>query len=159
MLPTTKKEEAIFGLMMCFGMVIFMMTYNLVRHDALGSMTAVELLLQFILCFAVAFLLEALVVGPAAKKVAFSLPYDKSKKLYMILALAFCMVIGMVTLMSLYGLLTNGLDGEPFFRTYFTLYFYNFIFALPLQLIIVGPTVRFVFGKWVKGRGAAGAAH
>ncbi|QKS46595.1 hypothetical protein HUB94_16735 [Paenibacillus cellulosilyticus] len=156
-MPTTKKEEAIFGLMMCFGMVVFMMTYNLIRHDALGSMNAVEFLLQLILCFVVAFLLEAFVVGPVAKKVAFSLPYDKSKKLYVIVSLALCMVLGMVTLMSLYGLLTNGLNGEPFFRSYFTLYFYNFIFALPLQLLIVGPTVRFVFGKWVKNRGAVGA--
>lgn len=157
MLPTTKKEEAIFGLMMCFGMVIFMMTYNLVRHDALGSMSGVELLLQFILCFVVAYVLEAFVVGPVAKKVAFALPYNKSKKLYVIVSLACCMVIGMVTLMSLYGLLTNGKNGEPFYRAYFTLYFYNFIFALPLQLLIVGPSVRFIFGKWVKGRSAVNA--
>ncbi|WP_317964502.1 hypothetical protein [Paenibacillus sp. CCS19] len=129
-----------------------MMTYNLVRHDALDSMSGVELFLQFLLCFAVAFVLEAFVVGPVAKKVAFSLPYDKSKKLYVFVSLAFCMVFGMVTLMSLYGLLTNGLHGESFFRTYFTLYFYNFFFALSLQLLIVGPTVRFVFAKWVKGR-------
>ncbi|MEC0242066.1 hypothetical protein P4H66_19875 [Paenibacillus dokdonensis] len=155
-MPTTKKENFYFGLMMCCGMVLFMTFYNLLNHGLLGTITVKEILIQLILVFITAFLLELFIVGPVAKKIAFSLPYDKSKKVFVILSLAFFMVSGMVLCMSFYGLMTsyfsNGLNGEPLLKSYFSLVFKNFIFAFPLQLIIVGPVVRFLFSKFVKGK-------
>ena len=47
------------------------------------------LLIQFILVYIIAFVLESFLVGPIAKKLAFALPFDKSKKVLVILSMAF----------------------------------------------------------------------
>lgn len=155
-MPTTKKEDFYFGMMMCFGMVVVMTFYNLIRNGLIGTISLQGLLMQFVLGFIIAFLLELFIVGPVAKKIALSLPYDKSKKVFVILSISFCMVIGMVLCMSLYGLVTayfsNGLAGKALLETYFSFVFNNFIFAFPLQLIIMGPLVRYLFSKFVKGK-------
>lgn len=155
-MPTTKKENFYFGLMMCFGMVVFMTFYNLFTHGLIGTISLNEIFTQLILVFIIASLLELFIVGPVAKKIALSLPFDKSKKVYVILSLAFFMVSGMVLFMSLYGLGTayfsDSLIGESLLESYFSLIFRNFIFAFPLQLIIVGPLVRYLFTKFVKDK-------
>ncbi|UKS28636.1 hypothetical protein LOZ80_06850 [Paenibacillus sp. HWE-109] len=87
-MPTTKKEELYFGLMMCFGMVVFMTLYNLFTHGLLGTITLKGIVIQLILVFIIASLVDLFIVGPVAKKIAFSLPYDKSKKILVILSLA-----------------------------------------------------------------------
>lgn len=74
------------------------------------------------------------------------MPFDKSKKLYVILAMSTCMVIGMVLCMSVFGLVTaalsNGLNGDSLFSAYLMIVLKNFILAYPLQLLIMGPLVR-----------------
>ncbi|NMI05219.1 hypothetical protein HF638_14665 [Paenibacillus sp. SZ31] len=153
-MPTSKKEQIIFGLMMCTGMVVVMMFFNLWHSGLLGKMSPLEILLQFILCFVIAFLVESFIVGPVARKIAFSLPFDKSNKILGVLAMSFFMVIGMVLIMSLYGMisayLANQLSGGSIFHTYLHTIARNFILALPYQLIILGPLVRYVFGKFIR---------
>ncbi|GIP19808.1 hypothetical protein [Paenibacillus sp. J22TS3] len=155
-MPTTKRENMILGLMMCCGMVIFMTFYNLTIHGQLGNISAKGLLTQLLLIFFTAAIVELLIVGPVAKRIAFAMPFDKSNKLYVIVALALCMVTGMVLIMSLYGLGTayfsNTLGSEPLIESYCFIVLKNFIFAFPLQLFIVGPLVRFLFRKFVKVR-------
>ncbi|BFT73934.1 hypothetical protein [Paenibacillus sp. P36] len=155
-MPTTKREEVYFGLMMCLGMVLGMTFYNLFTNGLIGTITLKEIIFQLILVFVIASLLELFVVGPVAKKMAFSLPYDKSKKLWVIVSLAFFMVSGMVLCMSLYGLgnayFSNGLNGASLLGSYLRIVARNFIFALPLQLILVGPIVRYLFAVFIKNR-------
>lgn len=157
-LPTTKKEQIIFGMMMCTGMVIVMMAFNLWHNGLLSKMSAFEILLQFILCFVIAFLVESFIVGPVARKIAFSLPFDKSNKILGVLAMSFFMVIGMVLIMSLYGMisayLANQLNGASVLSTYLHTIARNFSLALPYQMIILGPLVRYVFGKFIKDKGS-----
>lgn len=152
-MPTTKKGNFYFGLMMCFGMVVGMTFYNLKTNGLIGTISLKGILIQLILGFITAFLLEVFVVGPVAKKIALSLPYDKSKKVFVILSISLCMVIGMVLFMSLFGLgmayLSESPIGGSFLESYFSLVLKNFIFALPLQLIIVGPLVRYMLTKFV----------
>ncbi|RAV09894.1 hypothetical protein [Paenibacillus contaminans] len=152
-MPTTKKGNFYFGLMMCFGMVVGMTFYNLMTNGLIGTISLKGILIQLILGFITAFLLEVFVVGPVAKKIALSLPYDKSKKVFVILSISLCMVIGMVLFMSLFGLgmayLSESPIGGSFLESYFSLVLKNFIFALPLQLIIVGPLVRYMLTKFV----------
>ncbi|WP_336772758.1 hypothetical protein [Paenibacillus sp. MMO-58] len=151
--PTNKRQEFYFGLMMVTGMALVMITYNLMRNDLFATLSSGEVILQYGLGFLVAFVVEMFVVGPLAKKAAFALPYDKSKKLYVILALAFCMVTGMVLSMSLYGLISSSLAdslGEgSLIKHYFTIVLHNYVLAFPLQLIVMGPLVRFLFSKFV----------
>jgi sterol desaturase/sphingolipid hydroxylase (fatty acid hydroxylase superfamily) len=141
---------------MCFGMVIVMTFYNLFINGLIGKVPLNGILIQLMLTFIIAFLLELFIVGPSAQKIAFSLPYDKSKELYVILSISFFMVVGMVLIMSLYGLgiayFFNTLGDESLLKSYYSLAFKNFIFAFPLQLIIMGPIVRYLFAKFVKGQ-------
>ncbi|MGM0949318.1 MAG: DUF2798 domain-containing protein [Bacillota bacterium] len=152
-MPTNKKEGLIFGVMMCFGMVCVMSIYNAIINGAIHGfslVTAFEMIIGFI----VALLLDLLLVGPLAKKIAFSMPFDKSKTLYVVLAVSTCMVIGMVLCMSVFGLVTaalsNELNGDSLFSAYLMIVLKNFILAYPLQLLIMGPLVRGIFMKFVK---------
>ncbi|MES5894221.1 MULTISPECIES: DUF2798 domain-containing protein [Bacillus cereus group] len=140
-------------MMMCLGMVIVMTFYNLLMNGAGGPIHIKEIALELIIGFIIALLIEICIVGPCAKKIVFALPFDKSKKVNMIIAMATTMVIGMVFFMSFYGIammyLHNGLHGDSFVSIYFSVFIKNFIMAYPLQLIIMGPLVRFVFGKFI----------
>ncbi|OFD49465.1 hypothetical protein BWGOE3_22960 [Bacillus mycoides] len=127
--------------------------YNLVMNGAGGPIHIKEIALELIIGFIIALLIEICIVGPCAKKIVFALPFDKSKKVKMIIAMATTMVIGMLFFMSFYGMammyLHNGLHGDSFVSIYFSVFIKNFIMAYPLQLIIMGPLVRFLFGKFV----------
>ncbi|MGC5775409.1 hypothetical protein J4O75_24090 [Paenibacillus pabuli] len=157
-MPTTKKEHIIFGLMMCMGMVVVMMFFNLWHSGLLGKMSSLEILFQFVLCFIIAFLVESFIVGPVARKIAFSLPFDKSNKILGVLAMSFFMVMGMVLMMSIYGMISASLAHQPSSASVWSTYLHtiarNFSLALPYQLIILGPLVRYVFGRFIKGKGS-----
>ncbi|MCY8055594.1 DUF2798 domain-containing protein [Bacillus inaquosorum] len=152
-MPTNQKEGLIFGVMMCFGMVCVMSIYNAIINGAIQDFSLVTVF-EMVIGFMVALLLDLLLVGPLAKKIAFSLPFDKSKKLYVILAMSTCMVIGMVLCMSVFGLVTaalsNGINGNSLFSAFLMIVLKNFILAYPLQLLIMGPLVRGIFMKFVK---------
>lgn len=150
-MPSNKKEGIIFGLFMCFGMVIIMTTYNTALHG-FSDFTIGSALIQFVITFAVAFIVESL-VEPKARKLALSLPYNKSKQINIILAIAFCMVPSMVLIMSVYGVILKatlmGIEGSYLFE-YIKTVGLNIIVALPAQLLIVGPISRWLLVNFVK---------
>jgi preprotein translocase subunit SecE len=137
-LPTNKKEGIIFTTLMCFLMVLGMSVYNLWLHDSL-QLTA--LFTGLIPGFIVAFILDVFVVGVVAKKIAFKLPVNKEKKWQMILTISCLMVLGMVTFMSLFGIIIEQ-GTSDILAHYPTTWRMNLIAALPLQLLIVGPISR-----------------
>lgn len=142
-MPTNKKEGIIFTVIMCSLMVIGMSVYNLFLHDNLNLS---EFAIGFIPGFIVAFLLDVFIVGVIAKKIAFKLPLNLNSKVQLILTISTLMVIGMVTFMSMFGLVMNGEISTITIATYFNTWITNFIMALPLQLILVGPFSRFILG-------------
>ena len=150
-LPSNKKEGIIFGLFMCFGMVLIMSTYNTALHG-FSDFTIGSALIQFVITFAVAFIVESL-VEPRAGKLARSLPYNKSKKINIILAFAFCMVPSMVLIMSVYGVVLKsiliGIEGS-YVIEYLKTVGLNIIVALPAQLLIVGPISRWLLVTFIK---------
>lgn len=150
-MPSNKKEGIIFGLFMCFGMVLIMSAYNIALHG-FSSYTVGSAAIQFVITFIVAFIAESF-VEPKASKLALSLPYDKTKKANFIVALAFCMVPMMVLIMSVYGLILTaymtGIEGS-IFTAYLKTVGLNIIVALPSQLIIVGPISRRLLVKYIK---------
>ncbi|OLS40078.1 DUF2798 domain-containing protein [Bacillus sp. MRMR6] len=152
-MPTTRKESLQFGLMMCFGMVFVMTFYNLILNGAIGSMKLTTVLGELMIGFILALGLDIIIVGPVAKKIVFTLPIDKSKKFIVILAMSTCMVVGMAFFMSFFGLaisyLHNGVQGDSFLVKYLTTFGMNFIVALPMQLLVMGPLVRLLFIKFV----------
>lgn len=142
-LPTNKKEGIIFTTMMCFLMVLGMSTYNLWLHQALNIST---LLAGLVPGFIVAFILDVFIVGVLAKKIAFKLPVNSQSKVQMILTISCLMVLGMVTCMSLFGVIMQQDLPDQLWLAYLNAWKMNVIAALPLQLLIVGPLSRYVLG-------------
>ncbi|MGG5315326.1 DUF2798 domain-containing protein [Enterococcus sp. AZ072] len=143
-MPTNKKEGTIFTTLMCFLMVLGMSAYNLLIHQ---SFTLAALLTGLVPGFVVAFILDVFVVGVYAKKLAFKLPINREKKWQAIIAISSLMVIGMVTFMSLFGVMMEiGLTNH-LFSDYLTAWKMNVIAALPLQLLFVGPFSRMILQK------------
>ncbi|MFJ7936747.1 DUF2798 domain-containing protein [Sporosarcina sp. NPDC096371] len=150
-MPSNKKEGIMYGLFMCFGMVLIMSFYNTALHG-FSTITVWSAMIQFVITFIVAFIVEGF-VEPRARKLALSLPYDKSKEINFIVAMAFCMVPMMVLIMSVYGLalssLLVGIEGSIFIA-YLKTVGLNVIVALPSQLLIVGPISRRLLAKYSK---------
>ncbi|MGG4220009.1 DUF2798 domain-containing protein [Paenibacillus jamilae] len=153
-MPTTKKESFYFGIMMCFGMVIIMTFYNLLINGLIGKISLLTVAVEFLVGFSIALVLDLYIVGPIAKKVALSLPFDKSKKIILVITISTCMVLGMAFSMSFYGLFTSILNHDigdySLFKAYLEIFMKNFVMAYPLQLLVMGPAVRAIFIKFIK---------
>lgn len=143
-MPTNKKEGIIFTTIMCSMMVLGMSMYNLLLHDNFGLVT---LLAGLVPGFVVAFILDVFIVGVIAKKITFQLPINKKSKVQLILTISSLMVLGMVTFMSLFGVLMEGGIPDNLWAAYSEAWRMNVIVALPLQLLIVGPVSRTILGK------------
>ena len=80
-------------------------------------------------------------------KIAFHLLFNKKSKVQLILTISSLMVLGMVTFMSLFGVLMEGGIPDNLWAAYSEAWRMNVIVALPLQLLIVGPVSRTILGK------------
>ncbi|MCD8786523.1 DUF2798 domain-containing protein [Staphylococcus gallinarum] len=153
-MPTTKKESFQFGFIMCFGMVFLMTIYNLCINGTITKVSFLNVIYNFIIAFVLAFILDLFIVGPIAKKVALYLTVKSDKKIFKILAISVCMVFGMAGCMSIYGLVSgyihNGFHSYSVILDYLSVFSKNVIFALPLQIIIMGPLVRYIFINYIK---------
>lgn len=117
-------------------MVLGMSVYNLWLH---GDLYFSNLLIGLVPGFIVAFILDVFIVGVIAKKIAFKLPVNSESKFQMIVTISCLMVLGMVTCMSLFGVVIEQGIPDQLFSAYLTAWKMNVIVALPLQLLIVGP--------------------
>ncbi|MGT2753382.1 hypothetical protein [Streptococcus ovis] len=151
-MPRSLKESLIFTTLMCSMMVFAMSCWNLF---VVGHFAWPHVFLGFLPGFLVAFLLDWYIVGPIAKKAAAHYIIQPTArknqghvpKIVPILAISGCMVLGMVTCMSLYGLvMSQGLAGLNL-TAYFKAWGTNFIMAVPLNLLLVGNISRFLLGK------------
>ncbi|MGN7764365.1 DUF2798 domain-containing protein [Paenibacillus sp. 22594] len=140
-----KKEALIFTAIMCTLMVLFMSIYNVVLSTGWTSSVIAEVAIGFVPALIVGLFMDVVVVSRIAKGIAFKLVKPTDPTIKKVLTISFFMVCGMVLCMSLYGTLAHyGLSGN-FFAHYFSTVGLNFICALPLQLIVVGPLTRFLF--------------
>lgn len=146
----TKFQKSIFTLMMCFGMVLGMTVYNMILNEGFHSQFFAHLLKDFWLGFFVALALDVFIVGKIAKPVALSMvkPNADTKPIKIIITISSCMVIGMVLCMSMYGAIVAVGFNMNAIKLYPLCVFRNLIMALPLNLLIVSPLVRVLFGKF-----------
>ena len=145
----TKLQKFIFTLMMCFCMVLGMTIYNMILNEGFHSNLLNNLLKDFWLGFIVALLLDIFIVGKLAKPIAFKIvkPNKETKQVKIILAISSCMVIGMVLFMSMFGAIIAAGFNIDALKLYPLCIVRNFVVALPLNLLIVSPIVRFLFTK------------
>ena len=130
-MPQNKRESLVYSVIMCFCMVLWMSIYNVaLQHGGLSLEVVQQAWLGFPIAYIFAFCCDWFFVSKLAKGVAFGflLRPDSSVR-RKVITISSCMVVPMVLIMSLHNI--------PF----------NFIMALPFQLIIAGPLVRFVFRK------------
>lgn len=145
----TKLQKFIFTLMMCFCMVLGMTIYNMILNEGFHSNLLNNLLKEFWLGFMVALLLDIFIVGKLAKPIAFKIvkPNKETKQIKIIFAISSCMVIGMVLFMSMFGAVIAAGFNINALKLYPLCIVRNFVVALPLNLLIVSPMVRFSFNK------------
>lgn len=146
-MPVNKKEHLVYTFLMVVVMASVMTTYNVILHHGFSTESIKIAWITFPFTFVAAFLVEWFFVGKLALKIAHKILKESDALIKKILVTAFCFVTGMVVLMSFIGpiiangftsdILTIWLQGIPI----------NFAMAFPLQVIIAGPLVGFVFRK------------
>ena len=149
-MPKHKRESLIFTVMMCFTMVFVMSIYNVsLNMGGLSAASIKEAWLGFPIAYIFAMCCDWFVVSGLAKGFAFKFlvkPGDGPLKTAICVSIS--MVVPMVIIMSLYGAVevsvTTGQWSNVLFKWLHNIPF-NFIMALPLQLIVAGPLVRKVF--------------
>ena len=130
-------------------MVLGMTTYNIILNEGFHSNLLNNLLKDFWLGFIVALLLDIFIVEKLAKPLAFKIvkPTKETKQIKIILAISSCMVVGIVLFMSIFGAIVSSGFTIDALTLYPLCVLRNFIMALPLNLLIVSPIVRFIFNK------------
>lgn len=150
-MPRNFKEEVVFTAIMAGLMVLVMTGYNVAMAQGISSELPMAILKAYPLGLLVAIILDLLIVGPIAKGFAFKYiinEYMKKKIVLIGITISVLMVLGMVTLMSLFGIAVEGkLTQGHVLATYGHTWIFNLIVALPLQLLIVGPIAREVLGR------------
>lgn len=153
-MPRNLKEEIVFTAIMAGLMVLVMTGYNVAMAQGLSSELPMAILSAYPLGLGVAIVLDLLIVGPIAKGLAFKYiinDYMKRNTALIGITISVLMVLGMVTLMSFFGIAVEGkLSQGHVLATYGHTWIFNLIVALPLQLLIVGPIARGVLGKMQK---------
>jgi len=161
-MPRNLKEEVVFTAIMAGLMVLVMTSYNVAMAQGVSSSLFLAILKAYPLGLLVAIILDLLVVGPIAKGVAFKYiinDYMKKRTVLIGITISVLMVLGMVTLMSLFGITVEGkLTEGHVLATYGHTWIFNLILALPLQLLIVGPIARGVLGKMQQATAAKAPA-
>jgi hypothetical protein len=155
-----KKETFIFTLMMCFLMVTGMSIYNVILANGFTASVFADTARGFLPAFAVALLLDVFVISKPAKALAHKFIRDTDPMAKRVILISLFMVSGMVLCMSLYGALVHIGFSEELPLAYLSFIGKNFICALPLQLIVVGPLSRFIFLRiYPVGRAVPSAAN
>lgn len=149
-MPRNWKEEVVFTAIMAGLMVFVMVCYNVVLVQGFSEGFLLTAVKEYPGGLLVAIILDLLIVGPIAKKLAFKYiinEYMKKNVVLIGITISVMMVLGMVTFMSLFGMIMSHELSGNVLATYGHEWIFNLIVALPLQLIIVGPIARGVLGK------------
>ena len=145
-MPRNFKEELIFMLMMAGLMVLGMSIYNIYLAQGLTDGFWHEVIVGYPIALIVAMVCDGFLVGPLAKMLAFKhiVPRFKATDgLQIPLTISTLMVLGMVTCMSLFGVLINGHSLSAYPKAWL----FNVLLALPMQILVVGPIARAVLSK------------
>lgn len=142
-----KREHFIFILMICTTMVFIMSCYNIALIEGFSFSIFKHAILCFLPAFIFALIGDIFFVGKIVKVIVSKLikPNDSMAKKGLLIS--FFTGCGMVIWMSFYGTVTNVGFTPYFLQSYGIGIIKNFIFAIPLNLIIVSPLVRIIFFK------------
>lgn len=145
-MPKTKFESVIFTAITAWLMVYIMTLYNtaLVSGTFMNAtfLTALkEMWLEFVIIFLCAYFISS----HLAKHFAFRVVKPGDRPIFIILAIQIFTVISQVALASILGVWHGYGFTSQFVPNYLSVYCRNFIMALPVQLLLVGPIARALF--------------
>nr|WP_207952198.1 DUF2798 domain-containing protein [Paenibacillus turpanensis] len=130
---------------MCALMVLGMSFYNMILMQGFTGAIWLQVAAGYVPGFIVALILDVFVVGKIAKGLTGKLVKPSDPLVKRIMFMSVFMVTGMVFFMSAFGALMQSGFSASFLPSYGSLLWKNFICALPLQLLIVGPITRVIF--------------
>ena len=141
-MPRNFKEAIFFTFLMCSLITLGMYDWNLflLGHFPLGNLAA-----DYLSGFITALLLDILLVELLIKGLSFHFLKDYHKRWQKIAVISGGMVLMMVSLMSVYGLLFNGVDLSM--ESYLGAWGTNFIMAFPINFLLVGSLSHFILGR------------
>ncbi|WP_322150937.1 hypothetical protein [Paratractidigestivibacter sp.] len=145
-MPQSRIESIVFTAITAFFMVYFMTLYNTVLatgefYNRTFLIALQSMWLEYVLIFLCAYFIS----GPVAKRFAFQVVRPGDRQIYVIMAIQTFTVICQVALAAILGVWHGYGFTRQLLPDYIMTYCKNFIMALPLQLIIVGPLSRVVF--------------
>lgn len=147
-MPKTKAQSVFFTATTAWIMVYIMTLYNTVlATDSFTNATFLIALkgmwVEYIIIFLCAFFLSSRV----AKFFAFRVVQPGDRPIAIILTIQVFTVVCQVALASIIGLYHGyGFDGN-WLPNYLMTYCWNFVMALPVQLLIAGPIARWIFRR------------
>ncbi|WP_099974206.1 DUF2798 domain-containing protein [Lactobacillus terrae] len=144
-MPRNLKEELLFTLVMAGLMVLVMAGYNIALNDGFSNGYVMEVLKGYPLALIFAGAVDLIIVGPTVKHIFFKHminDYMKQKQIRIALVISTMMVLGMVTIMSAFGMVMQQSFGNNILLSYLHIWIFNLILALPLQILLVGPIAR-----------------
>lgn len=146
----SKKQEFFFTVLASALMVFIMGVYNTALHGGgLHWSTFLSALKGFPIEWVIGFLFVWFAVGRLAPLLAFRVAQKGDRPIFIILCIQTFTVCFMVPFMSLVGCIESGIMNgftDEFILTWLETVFKNFIMAYPLQVFVVGPFCRVVFG-------------
>lgn len=148
-MPTTKFQEFMFGLMMATTMVYGMEVYNtMLRHGGFSISLLLLELDDFVILTGAAFILQACIGVPLAKRLTFRIVSPKqSSPLTIRTVMVVCTVISMCPMMSLIATIYFKGMIHHLLHAWMYATLFNLPVAFSFQLLIAGPLVRFLFQK------------
>lgn len=154
-MPRTKGESIFFTAITAWMMVYVMTLYNTAL--AMGTFTNSTFLIALKgmwIEYIIIALLAYFVSGHLAKICAFRVVQPGDRPIFIIFFIQIFTVIWQVAFASVLGVYHGYGFTTNFLPDYLTTYCKNFIMALPLQLIIVGPLARLIFRSiFIKSKG------
>lgn len=145
-MPKTKFESVIFTAITAWLMVYIMTLYNTVlTSGTFMNATFLAALKEMWLEFVIIFLCAYFISSHLAKHFAFRVVKPGDRPIFMILAIQIFTVISQVALASILGVWHGYGFTSQFVPNYLSVYCRNFILALPVQLLLVGPITRALF--------------
>ena len=150
-MPITKLQDFIYTILMSFIMVYAMICYNI--SLALGGMSNAVFLNAFhelIIMWPLGAVLELLIAGRCAKKLAFRFISPEDKPIFIVNSISSIIVCLMCPMMSMAAtILFFGINSEMI-AVWLQKLVCNFPMALCFQIFFAGPFVRNIFTHFQK---------
>ena len=138
-MPKNKFQDVIFTIIMVFVMVYTMICYNIALNvGGMNNQVFLNAFHELVIMGPIAFILDFFLIGPFAKKKAFSIVnLERDNNFHLVIAISVVSIIGMCPLMSL--------AATQFVSVWFKTTAINFPMAFFWQLCFAGPLVRKIF--------------